>query len=153
MINKTHKRLFILLSIMLFIADTLFVTINYVSDKRTMQQSLSQDGLQLERSFNVAFNMTLNNMSQLATFIARSTEVQHLFSQGVQAVKKEGGGAGGAESARLRDRFVSCTFILGRALPVFSVFISLRGLATIWITFAIWWLMLIVMVILDRALN
>ncbi|KXJ51051.1 MAG: hypothetical protein AXW15_12045 [Neptuniibacter sp. Phe_28] len=103
MINKTHKRLFILLSIMLFIADTLFVTINYVSDKRTMQQSLSQDGLQLERSFNVAFTMTLNNMSQLATFIARSTEVQHLFSQGVQAVKKEGGGAGGAESARLRD--------------------------------------------------
>lgn len=88
---------------MLFVADTLFVAINYVSDKRIMQQSLNQDGLQLERSFKVAFTMTLNNMSQLATFIARSTEVQHLFSQAVQAVKKEGGGAGGTESAHLRE--------------------------------------------------
>ncbi|MDO6595204.1 diguanylate cyclase [Neptuniibacter sp. 1_MG-2023] len=103
MINKTHKRLFILLSIMLFVADTLFVTINYISDKRIMQQSLKQDGQQLKRSFDVALTMTLNNMSQLSTFIASSTEVQHLFAQGVQAVKEEGGGAGGPESARLRD--------------------------------------------------
>lgn len=103
MINKTHKRLFILLSIMLFVADTLFVTINYISDKRTLQQSLKQDGQQLKRSFEVALTMTLNNMSQLATFIASSTEVQHLFAQGVQAVQEEGGGAGGAESAHLRD--------------------------------------------------
>ncbi|MBU2965783.1 diguanylate cyclase [Amphritea sp. 2_MG-2023] len=102
-VNKTHKRLFLLLSLLLFIADALFVTINYISDKRIMHQSLNDEGQQLKTSFNVALSMTLNNMSQLATFVASSAEVQRLFAQGVSAVKEEGGGPGGPKSARIRS--------------------------------------------------
>ncbi len=87
---------------MLLVADGVFVAINYSSDKRSMQQSLDQEGQQLQTSFKVALSMTLDNMSQLATFLAGAPDLRNLFEQGVEAVEQEGGGPGGVESARLR---------------------------------------------------
>lgn len=87
---------------MLLVADGVFVAINYFSDKRSMQQSLDQEGQQLQTSFKVALSMTLDNMSQLATFLAGAPDLRKLFEQGVEAVEQEGGGPGGMESARLR---------------------------------------------------
>lgn len=89
---------------MLLIADGVFVAINYHSDKRSMHRSLEQEGRQLQTTFNVALSMTLNNMSQLATFVAGDADVQSLFALGVEAVEREGGGPGQQESLRLRGQ-------------------------------------------------
>lgn len=103
MLGKTgHTRLFLILSLLILLADALFVALNHVSDRQALQARLQSEGEQLRKAFHVALSMTLNNMSQLATFVAASPEVQRLFTEAGQAVADEGGGPGGERAAQLR---------------------------------------------------
>ena len=46
------------------------MTLNYWQDKEDLQMSLELEGKRLQTAFDVAHEMTLTNMSQLATFVA-----------------------------------------------------------------------------------
>ncbi|MCV6590325.1 MAG: diguanylate cyclase [Marinobacterium sp.] len=99
-----HKRFFVIISLMLLLADALFVTLNYLSDRRTLESTLAAEGRQLQKSFHVALSMTLNNMSQLATFMAGTPEVQRQMAAAQWAVNREGSGAGGPQASLIRER-------------------------------------------------
>ncbi len=99
-----HKKFFLLLSALLLVADALFVAINYVNGRRTLESTLTEEGKQLQQAFQVALSMTLNNMSQLATFVSNSPDVQSIFTEAEQAVRLEGGGPGGLRAAQLRQQ-------------------------------------------------
>ncbi len=99
-----HKKLFLVLSALLLLADALFVAINYANDRRTLDNTLAQEGKQIQQAFQVALSMTLNNMSQLATFVASSPDVRSTFAAAADAVRQEGGGSGGLGAAQLRQQ-------------------------------------------------
>ncbi|WP_051298342.1 sensor domain-containing diguanylate cyclase [Marinobacterium litorale] len=98
-----RRSLFLLLSVLIFLTDALFVVLNYQSDRQTLNQTLADEGKALHKSYQVALSMTLTNMQQIATFVAGDPRVQTLFEQAVDAVEQEGGGPGGPKAARLRD--------------------------------------------------
>ncbi|WP_432698328.1 diguanylate cyclase [Marinobacterium sp. YM272] len=99
-----RKILFISLTSLLLIADTLFVLINYRSDRSNLEAMLAQEGQELHNAYQVAYSMTLTNMQQLATFVAGDPRIQRTFAEATQAVEAEGGGAGGQRTAELRQK-------------------------------------------------
>lgn len=101
LINR--RSIFLLLSGLIFLADALFVAINYRGDRQTLDATLHEEGAALQKSYGVALSMTLASMQQLATFVAGDPRVQSTFEQAVAAVQREGGGAGGVAAAQLRD--------------------------------------------------
>lgn len=97
------RKVFLLLSLALLLADTAVVGISYHNARKAFEQSLQEHGSQLRASFEVGYAATLSNMLQMATFIANDPHIQHLFLAGKRAVEREGGGAGGSEAARHRQ--------------------------------------------------
>jgi len=71
-------------------SEVFFVVINYVSDKHTLNAALSDEGQQSQKTFEVAFATTLESMSQLATFVANSPNVQGLMSEAERTVSGVG---------------------------------------------------------------
>lgn len=97
------RKVFLLLSLALLLADTAVVGISYHNARKAFDQSLQEHGSQLRASFEVGYAATLSNMLQMATFIANDPHIQHIFLASKRAVEREGGGAGGSEAARHRQ--------------------------------------------------
>ncbi|NVK43171.1 MAG: diguanylate cyclase [Oceanospirillaceae bacterium] len=96
------RNVFIVVSLMLLLADGMFVALNYWHSRESLQTRLEEEGERLHTAFEIALKMTYSNMSQLATFVAEDPKVRQIFSQAVDAVRREGGGPGGAEADVLR---------------------------------------------------
>lgn len=99
-----NKRIFLIVSLFIFFADTVFVLMNFYHDRLSLKNDLRQKSEQYQSSFNVALSMTTANMSQLATYVANDPHVREIFSKAARAHIDEGGGKGGGQSAYYRDR-------------------------------------------------
>ncbi|MBU2874041.1 sensor domain-containing diguanylate cyclase [Marinobacter salexigens] len=66
--------------------------INYISDKEALQSALAQKGQQSQKTFEVALSTTLDSMSQLATFVANSPDVQRLMNEAERATTENSAG-------------------------------------------------------------
>ncbi|MBY5938000.1 diguanylate cyclase [Marinobacter nauticus] len=78
--TKFHKKIFLFISFTLLISEVIFVALNYRSDKEALQKALEQEGQQSQKTFEVALARTLESMSQLATFVASTPNVQRLMA-------------------------------------------------------------------------
>ena len=96
------KRIFLAVSLALFVFDAAFVGLNYLSARDAMRASLREQGKEALHAFHIASDLSQKNMLQLATLVAGDSEVQELFRRGAQAVEEEGGGEGGEQAARFR---------------------------------------------------
>lgn len=103
MVKKSIK-VFLLLSLLLFSLDAIFILINYYSLKRVLNSQFSQIGKEVEAAFIQAQQATEQRVLQIATFIAADQEVQQLFLAAKEAVSAEGGGRGGPEAAAIREK-------------------------------------------------
>lgn len=90
--TKMHYRIFLAVSLTLLVSEAIFVMINYVSDKEALQTALAQKGQQSQKTFEVALSTTLDSMSQLATFVANSPDVQRLLNEAERATAGNSGG-------------------------------------------------------------
>jgi len=97
-----HRRLFLLLTLLILVSDLLFVGINQYASQRTLRLSLQRSGDNLKHAYDLTLSLVYENMLQLSTYIANQTQVQQLFLAGKRAVAEEGGGAGGERAAQLR---------------------------------------------------
>jgi diguanylate cyclase (GGDEF)-like protein len=98
-----HRRLFIILTILILVSDLLFVGINYHSSESALQRSLNRAGNNLKSEYDLALSLVYENMLQLSSYIAEQKPVQKLFHAGKQAVALEGGGAGSTAAATARQ--------------------------------------------------
>lgn len=78
--TKLHKKIFLVISFTLLVSEVIFVILNYQSDKEALHSSLEQEGRQSQKTFEVALSRTLESMSQLATFVASTPNVQRLMA-------------------------------------------------------------------------
>ncbi|MEA2110065.1 MAG: PAS domain-containing protein, partial [Pseudomonadota bacterium] len=101
---KKETRIFITLFIILLASDIIFVGINYLSGKRSLQNNFKQSAEKIQASYDQAIAATEIQMLQAATYTAADTELQNLFLAGKLAVEKEGGGPGGPEAKKIRAR-------------------------------------------------
>ncbi|MHA1537906.1 MAG: ATP-binding protein [Alphaproteobacteria bacterium] len=101
-----RKKIFLLISACIFLIDAAFVLIVYVSAERTLQADLERHGTELASAFGLGLKSVETSMLHIATLIASERAVQQLFREGKRAVVREGGGAGGAEAARIRARLL-----------------------------------------------
>ena len=97
------KTLFILLSLSIAAIDSFFVITNYFFAHETLQQSLNDKSKSDYTVFKTAEEATYNGLAIQATFFAGNSQIQNLFLYGKKALESEGGGAGGARTALLRN--------------------------------------------------
>jgi len=103
----TNKRsIFIVLTLVLLALNILFVVIEWQRANAQLKDSLAIEGQTLQAVLDVTLETTFHNMLQLATVIAEDQRVQQLFQAGKHAVAREGGGAGGPEAARSRQKLL-----------------------------------------------
>lgn len=69
-----------------------------------LQQQLNEDGRQQRQVYQVAQEMLLSSISDLALFIANEPHTQQLLSLANQALEDEGQGTGGPRTAWLRQQ-------------------------------------------------
>ncbi|SCA58317.1 putative Histidine kinase [Candidatus Terasakiella magnetica] len=98
------KRIFLFITLCIFIADACFVLINYYQDKTSLQRELELKSHQYQTAFDVAMTMTTRNMLQLATYVANDVSVRRVFAQAAKVHEDEGGGKGGPLSAQYRAK-------------------------------------------------
>lgn len=101
---KKTIRIFLLLSLLIFSLDVIFILINYYSSRRILNDQFSQMSKEIEAAFVQAQQATEQRMLQIATFVAADREIQQLFLTAKETVSREGGGRGGAESAAIREK-------------------------------------------------
>jgi hypothetical protein len=87
-----HHKIFLAVSLTILVSEAIFVMINYLSDKEALQSALAQKGQQSQKTFEVALSTTLDSMSQLATFVANSPDVQRLMNEAERATTENSGG-------------------------------------------------------------
>ncbi len=86
---ELKRKIFLSLSIVIIIVDGLFVFINYLSAKQSLAETVRQNGVQLEMSFNIALSSTLETMMQISSFIASDSYIKGLFLQGKNAIEND----------------------------------------------------------------
>ncbi|MBB1487155.1 sensor domain-containing diguanylate cyclase [Oceanospirillum sediminis] len=84
------QTVFIWVSLVILVLDSLFIAINYWQDKDDLQRTLEMEGKRLQTAFHISQQMTLSNMSQLATFVANDPEVRMLFGAAVNGLESQG---------------------------------------------------------------
>jgi diguanylate cyclase (GGDEF)-like protein/PAS domain S-box-containing protein len=99
---KKSLKIFLLLSLLIFCLDVIFILINYYSSRRILNEQFAEISTEVEAAFIQAQEATEQRMLQIATFVAADHEVQKLFLEGGKAVAREGGGAGGVEALAIR---------------------------------------------------
>lgn len=104
--NKPRRmeKAFWIVSLIILLSDALFIFVNYQATHEVLQQNLLTKGQQSETHFQLNLRKQGLHMQQFATYLANQPEVRDLFIAGYQAVKAEGGGAGGETAMRIRKR-------------------------------------------------
>lgn len=98
-----HRHIFLLMSLSLLLADAALVIISHHNAHRQLKQHLTQEGQQLQQTYQVALEQTLTSMSQLALFIANDPRIRHIFGQAAKAVILDQGRLDGPETTQLRQ--------------------------------------------------
>lgn len=101
--TKRSSRLFLLISLVIALSDSVFVWLNYRSAQNALYASLEQEIVESRAAFRLAMDSTTDMLQQMAAFVAANPKVQQLFLAGKQAIEAEGGGAGGAQAAAARQ--------------------------------------------------
>lgn len=101
------KITFLILSLFIATSDALFVYINRANDRDALQEALANQGLNLEHGFQLSLRGVERTMAMLATYVANDPQNRRLFGEAVAAVEAEGGGSGGVEADRLRQRLAA----------------------------------------------
>ena len=104
-----HNKLFILLSLAILILDMSFILINYYYSKVTLHNTMQATSESLYTVFNTELESTYENLLLIASLYAEDRQIQTLFLKGKNALKKEGGGAGGKETAQARQELLDET--------------------------------------------
>lgn len=84
--TNLQNKIFLTISFTLLVSEVIFVLLNYRSDKDALQKSLELEGQQSQKTFEVALSQTLESMSQLATFVASTPNVQRLMALADRAI-------------------------------------------------------------------
>ncbi len=100
--SKSTK-LFIFLSLTIGLIDGLFVTMNHFYTKQSFTSTLQEESQNYYAIYETVLESTYNGLSMQAILYAGDKRIQHLFLQGKKALALEGGGAGGVETARVRN--------------------------------------------------
>ena len=83
-----------------------FVYMNYHLSERSFTQNMQEESNNLYQNYQTLLTQTYNSLLTIGTFISSDLKVQQIFSQGVKAVKDEGGGAGGIEAQKSREALI-----------------------------------------------
>lgn len=109
--TKKHQhqssKLFILLSLLIALLDIIFVGNAYYQSQNTLISTFEKEAQNQHATFRNSFKETVNNMLQIATFVANDPRIQQAFLQGKLAVESEGGGAGKEQASRARDNLLT----------------------------------------------
>ncbi|NOQ17599.1 MAG: PAS domain S-box protein [Methyloprofundus sp.] len=100
-------KLFLLLSMLIAVLDITFVAITYYQSQNALIASFEKDAKTQHATFRNSFKETVNNMLQIATFVANDPRIQQAFLQGKLAVAAEGGGEGGEQAGRARNELLT----------------------------------------------
>ena len=84
-------------------AVVLFAWIDINSSEKAFAERIKQTLKSQKRLYEIHTEKTFKSLEQLASVYAGDKRIQQLFLNGVDAVKREGGGKGGVEAARFRD--------------------------------------------------
>ncbi|WP_051610367.1 hybrid sensor histidine kinase/response regulator [Terasakiella pusilla] len=101
--SYNNKKIFLYITLCIFIADAFFVLINYYNDRENLQYDLEHQSKQFQTSFEVALSMTTANMSQLATYVANDPSIQATFKKTADAFKASGNNIKDIPTQRYRD--------------------------------------------------
>jgi len=101
MYNK--KRIFIIISIVVFLLDLVFVAINYYTSKQTLYTSLFENAQEKQSNFELTLSMVFRNMLQISKSYSQRDDLNQLFLRGKKAVESEGGGAGKDKAHQARQ--------------------------------------------------
>ncbi|NOQ79679.1 MAG: response regulator [Gammaproteobacteria bacterium] len=104
-----RRSLFIFFSMVIFCFDIIFVYINYHYSKTGLHHNLLEKSQALYTAFNTELKSNYENLLLIATLYAEDKQIQELFLKGKIALEKEGGGAGGKESAQVRQQILDQT--------------------------------------------
>ncbi|MDY0267481.1 diguanylate cyclase domain-containing protein [Trichloromonas sp.] len=104
--THSHKS-FLLVGLLIFLLDILFVAINYRSAQQVLYAGITSHALDHEKQFGFALEMAYTNLGQLSLLISRNDELNQLFLAGKKAVEAEGGGAGGPQAERFRQALLA----------------------------------------------
>ncbi len=99
---KKH-RLFLILSLLIAIIDGSFVALTYHQAKHNLHLEEQHKAINHFSAFDIAYQATQENMTQIANIVANTSSYQSLFLKGKKAVELEGGGAGGEKAKQARD--------------------------------------------------
>jgi len=131
--KKTFQT-FILLSLMIAAALTAFVVVARQQQEAALDERLRDKIAQTQSSFALELASKQHKMEQLASYVASFPAVRQLFLAGRKAVEQEGGGAGGEEAAKIRDKLLTVSqdiwFLLGQGFDVLQMHYHLPGKAT-----------------------
>ncbi|WP_419798912.1 MAG: ATP-binding protein [Terasakiella sp.] len=87
--SLSNKKVFAFITVCIFIADALFVAINYYNDRENLEDDLRYESKQYQTGFDVALTMTMVNMSQLATYVANDPRIQKIFALAAESFRRE----------------------------------------------------------------
>lgn len=100
--SLSNKKIFAFITACIFIADALFVAINYYNDRDNLEDDLRNESKQYQTGFDVALTMTMVNMSQLATYVAHDPRIQKIFALAAESFHREEGQSDKAMSEKWR---------------------------------------------------
>ncbi|MEG3617860.1 ATP-binding protein [Magnetovibrio sp. PR-2] len=100
------RKKYVLLTLTAFIAviDIIFVLISSYFSHENFEAHLKTEAQQNFTTLDVALEQTYTDLMLVASLYAHNAKIQNLFYEGVKAVKAEGGGPGGAEAKKWRDK-------------------------------------------------
>jgi len=104
---NNKKRIFIIISIVVFLLDLVFVAINYYSSKQALYTSLYENALEKQSDFKLTLSMVFRNMLQISQNYSQRNDLNQLFLVGKKAVEAEGGGTGGDKADIARKMLLS----------------------------------------------
>ncbi len=98
------QRLFLTISVILLLSDLLLVLVSGYFDERDLNEELHAQGVQHHATYHMLLDQQLGSMLMLAHSYAGAKEIRDIFEHAANAVQREGGGAGGPESAAIRNQ-------------------------------------------------
>lgn len=103
---KKSLKAFIILSSVIAFLEIAFVASNYRQQKLTFEEHLQEKVNQISLSLDLTLLEARQRMIDIASYVAYSQAIQQVFLAGRKAAEFEGGGAGGAEAARYREKLL-----------------------------------------------
>ncbi|SHJ28718.1 hypothetical protein SAMN02745165_01986 [Malonomonas rubra DSM 5091] len=131
---KKTLQTFVVLSLIIAAALTFFVVVTHQQQKAALDESLREKIKQVRSSLSLELSSKQHKMEELASYVASFPAVRQLFLAGRRAVENEGGGVGGEDAAKVRDKLLTVSqdiwFLLGQGFDVLQMHYHLPGKAT-----------------------